>query len=461
MYQHRNNALSKVRAGRLPGEARLELVDASSFGDPTPEEPIRASVFRNRRPVGIYRCEGRDGNALLLTGAIEGFVDDVVILPGDDVANVLTAADLDDLIAAIKAIGEGADGAPGSVWRDGFGPPSDELGIDGDYYLEHVTGDVYQREDGSYSVVANMLGPIGPKGDDGESVKGDKGDPGKDGSVLRDGAGAPADELGVDGDYYLNRVNGDLYLRASGAYSVVANLKGPKGDAGGDGAPGSVLRSGEDVPSDALGVDGDYYFRTGVGDVHLRSDGSYAIVANLKGPKGDPGADGQPADESNLVHINGAETINGAKTFAGGATVKAGLSIHDSVGAVASGFDADGHGFVQVIRFRLALGVDLTSGTNLVAGGLAPFAGKVVKVQIKANSNGAAGGFSIQLKKNGSTNLLASPYAVAASDTAVKTVTSFAADGIASGDWLSVDASSVGAGVQDVEIAVTVLGGNR
>jgi len=277
----------------------------------------------------------------------------------------------------------------------------------------------------------------GPKGE-----KGDKGDPGEPG------------EPGPKGD------PGESITGPKGD-------KGDPGEPGVDGAPGSVWRNGDGPPSDSLGIDGDYYLNDATGDVYLRASGSYSVVANIEGPKGDkgdpgePGADGQPADESNLVHKTDAETVSGAKTFTGGAAVQGGLSVRNSVGAVVSGFDADGYGFARTITYTLAKGFDLVAGTGLVSGGLIPFAGKVAKVQIRAAANGSSGGFSIQLKKNGSTNLFASAYAVAASDTAVKTITSFAADSVSAGDWLSVDASSVGAGVQDVEISVTILMGNR
>lgn len=52
---------------------------------------------------------------------------------------------------------------------------------------------------------------------------------GTPGSVWRNGSGVPSNSLGIDGDYYLNDNNGDVYLRSSGAYAVVANILGPAG----------------------------------------------------------------------------------------------------------------------------------------------------------------------------------------------------------------------------------------
>lgn len=54
---------------------------------------------------------------------------------------------------------------------------------------------------------------------------------GVDGTVWRDGAGVPSNALGVDGDYYLNDSNGDVYLKTAGTYAVVASIMGPTGSA--------------------------------------------------------------------------------------------------------------------------------------------------------------------------------------------------------------------------------------
>lgn len=58
----------------------------------------------------------------------------------------------------------GAAGAPGSVWRNGTGAPSNSLGINGDYYLDDATANVYQKSGGVYSVVANIGGGGGGGG---------------------------------------------------------------------------------------------------------------------------------------------------------------------------------------------------------------------------------------------------------------------------------------------------------
>jgi hypothetical protein len=80
-------------------------------------------------------------------------------------------------------------------------------------------------------------GPTGPAGATGAT--------GTPGSVIREGAGVPSNGLGINGDYYINTLTGDLYYKAADVYTVVANLVGPAGATGAAG-PASVMRLIED-----------------------------------------------------------------------------------------------------------------------------------------------------------------------------------------------------------------------
>lgn len=95
---------------------------------------------------------------------------------------LLTPSDDKDLVHK-KYIDDALTGAGvGTVWRDGSGVPSNALGINGDYYLDTDTGDIYKKAAGAYSSVGNLTGPIGPdgpQGDDGDA--GPQGDPGDNG----------------------------------------------------------------------------------------------------------------------------------------------------------------------------------------------------------------------------------------------------------------------------------------
>jgi hypothetical protein len=123
----------------------------------------------------------------------------------------------------------GINGTNGATWRDGAGAPSNALGVDGDYYLNDATGDVYLRASGIYSIIANIKGTTGSTGSTGAA-----GTNGTNGSTWYEGAGAPS-TTHTNGDYYLNTTNGDVYVQAAGAWgSPVGNIKGPTGTGTGD-----------------------------------------------------------------------------------------------------------------------------------------------------------------------------------------------------------------------------------
>jgi hypothetical protein len=121
----------------------------------------------------------------------------------------------------------GTNGADGSGILQGAGAPAAGLGADGDIYIDTVTRDVYQKSNGTWSVITNLSGgPVGPKGD--------KGDEGTDGASVRSGAGAPAAGLGNVGDVYIDSATGDLYAKEAGGWTKTGSLQGPAGTDGVD-----------------------------------------------------------------------------------------------------------------------------------------------------------------------------------------------------------------------------------
>jgi hypothetical protein len=194
----------------------------------------------------------------------------------------------------------GADGVDGSTWYSGTGAPGAGLGVNGDFYLDDATGNVYAKAAGAWSVVDNLTGPQGTQGiqgvqgdpgsqgiqgvpgdtgaqgiqgvpgnDGNDGAPGAPGTDGTDGSTWHSGTGAPAGGLGVNGDFYLDDANGDVYVKAAGVWGLADNLTGPQGtqgiqgiqgvqgDPGADGAdgatgpPGTTLHSGlSDVTTD-------------------------------------------------------------------------------------------------------------------------------------------------------------------------------------------------------------------
>ena len=84
---------------------------------------------------------------------------------------------------------------------------------------------------------------------------------------------------------------------------------GAAGANGTDGTDGSVWRSGSGVPSNSLGADGDYYLDTATGNVYKKASSAYSLDINLKGPAGESGSG------SGDMILDSSQTVTGAKTF--------------------------------------------------------------------------------------------------------------------------------------------------
>lgn len=140
--------------------------------------------------------------------------------------------------------GPAGSGAP-SAWRSGAIVPSDSLGLNGDYYLRTTTGDVFFKSANTYSIVANIKGPPGETGPIGQT-----GASGPAGSTWRNGTTVPSNSLGINGDYFLNTTNSIVYVKSGGSYSAIASLLGQTGSQGPEGP------EGPEGPAGAIGPQG-------------------------------------------------------------------------------------------------------------------------------------------------------------------------------------------------------------
>ena len=147
------------------------------------------------------------------------------------------------------------------TWLEGIVTAWDgqNVTIDGDL-AHNASSTVYSNWAINVSGQPGLQGPPGATGPEGPSggPAGPAGPPGAPGSVWRNGNGAPANSLGANGDYYLNDLTGDVYLRTSSIYSIVANIEG---------APGATGAAGPTGPTGPQGIiaeaptDGGYYAR--------------------------------------------------------------------------------------------------------------------------------------------------------------------------------------------------------
>jgi hypothetical protein len=106
------------------------------------------------------------------------------------------------------------------------------------------------------------------------------------------GTAVPATTLGKDGDYYLNTTSGDVSVKASGAWTTVANIVGPTGAAGAAGPKGDKGDAGN---AGLQGVQGP------IGPKGDKGDAGNAGLQGVQGPigpKGDKGDIGPAPVES-------------------------------------------------------------------------------------------------------------------------------------------------------------------
>lgn len=84
----------------------------------------------------------------------------------------------------------------GTKWYVGTDVPTEEVGNNGDFYLDKETYDIYQKEDSHWTLVGNIKGEDGSDGEDG-----------KDGQT-------PSISIGEDGYWYINGEKTDVLAGA-------------------------------------------------------------------------------------------------------------------------------------------------------------------------------------------------------------------------------------------------------
>jgi len=104
------------------------------------------------------------------------------------------------------------------------------------------------------------------------------------GSAILNGAGAPDNGTGNNGDYYLNTSNGDFYQKSGGAWgSPIVNLTGPQGPAGAGGAqgPAGPAPSGTGLVQVASGVASTLALGTALHGVRVNAAGTAYETAEI------------------------------------------------------------------------------------------------------------------------------------------------------------------------------------
>lgn len=214
----------------------------------------------------------------------------------------------------------GSSTGGGSAWLSGSGVPDNADGVEGDYYLNTLNGDIYTKGPSTWgSVLMTINGEDGADGTDGLNWYFLNSDP-----VAQ----------GIDGEMALNSTTWDVFKKISGTWSLIGNIEGGEGDPGnngvgissitktsGNGAAGTTdaytitysdastsvfyVYNGDDgtngtngtngatwstgagVPNNANGSDGDLYLNTTNQDVYKKISGSWgSAICNIKGVQG-------------------------------------------------------------------------------------------------------------------------------------------------------------------------------
>lgn len=188
--------------------------------------------------------------------------------------------------------------AAGAEWFTGEGAPSSSQGKDGDYYINTLTGDVYSKASGSWTIKLNIKGPQGDPGPQGErgpqGPQGERGLQGEQGPAGQDGAQGPKGDPGPQGERGPQGLKGDTGLQGPKGDPGAQGERGPQGIPGQDGAQGpkgDPGAQGERGPQGEQGLQGE---RGPQGEQGPQGDPGPAGQDGAQGPKGDPGQ-GVPA----------------------------------------------------------------------------------------------------------------------------------------------------------------------
>ena len=108
---------------------------------------------------------------------------------------------------------QGPAGVPGSQIYSGTGTPATTIGKTGDYYLDKASGNLYgPKTSAGWGTPISLKGSKGDKGDKGDQGStGATGAAGTPGSKFYSGNGAPANSIGINGDYFIDTLHAVMY----------------------------------------------------------------------------------------------------------------------------------------------------------------------------------------------------------------------------------------------------------
>lgn len=248
----------------------------------------------------------------------------------------------------------------GTTWYSGSGVPGGGTGADGDFYLRTSNGDVYVKAAGTWSVTANLTGPTGATGTTGAT--GATGAAGAPGSVWYQGSGVPGGGTGINGDFYLDTANGNVYQKSGGSWSLAGNILGPS-VADGDKGDITVSGSGSTWTIDA----------NVVSDSKLRQSAALSVIGRSANSTGNVADIAGTASSDAVLRVSGTSLGFGTVATAGlAANAVTDAKLRQSSGLSVIGRSANSTGDVADITAGTDAHVLRRSGTTLGFGQIGP-----------------------------------------------------------------------------------------
>ena len=189
-------------------------------------------------------------------------------------------------------------------WTSSSSTPADSSGVDGDFHLNTSENKIYKRVSGSWVEIASLTGATGVAGAAGAAgaagVDGQDGDDGDDGAdAWYSGSGDPGSVLAntvPNGTFYYQTGTDKIFKKTglttgmSSGFTEIADITGPQGPQGPSGTA-DTWSAGTDEPSG--GQDNEFYFESDAAKVWRNDSGTWGVIANLTGPQGATGPQGQ------------------------------------------------------------------------------------------------------------------------------------------------------------------------
>jgi len=303
------------------------------------------------------------------------------------------------LMSAPYALYAKTAGVQLNQWRYGATAPAAALGNIGDFYLNTATGDVHYKSAAStWTLTGNIKGPQGNVGATGAT--------GPAGATGATGATGPAGVAGPQGP-----------AGATGATGATgpAGPTGLTGAAGPAGTNGNSVLNGATAPNNNQGANGDFFINTATNTLYgPKANGTWPAGVSLVGSQGPTGATGLQgpagaAGATGPAGVAGPQGPTGA-TGATGATGPVGLTGPAGVagpqgpaGLLASGSAAGNTPYWDGTQWVLNSSNIFNNGSSIGIGTILPNASAALEV------NSTTKGFLLPTMTQNQRNAIATP----------------------------------------------------